>query len=126
MSRSGQLGDNTYAGQNPPFVQPINFQQRDRTHLVDTPLITFYMGPKASGDATLEISSPDGHTRSLQIPAEPGITRYAWDGRMETPAAPGGRRGGGGWTRAAVARELAAAAEAAPYPVLRRATIRSS
>ena len=25
MSRSGQMGDNTYAGQNPPFVQPVNF-----------------------------------------------------------------------------------------------------
>jgi photosystem II stability/assembly factor-like uncharacterized protein len=97
MSRSGQLGDNTYAGQNPPSVQPANFQQRDRTHLIDTPLITFYMSPKANGNATLEITSPDGHTRTLQIPAEPGITRYAWDGRMETPAAPGGgRRGGGG------------------------------
>jgi photosystem II stability/assembly factor-like uncharacterized protein len=98
MSRSGQLGDNTYAGQNPPSVQPINFQQRDRTHLVDTPLITFYLGPHATGNATLEITSPDGRTRALQLPAEPGITRYAWDGRMETSAATtgGGRRGGGG------------------------------
>jgi len=97
MSRSGQLGDNTYAGQNPPSVQPINFQQRDRTHLVDTPVITFYLGPNATGNATLEVSSPDGHTRALQVPAEPGITRYAWDGRMEAPAATGGgRRGGGG------------------------------
>jgi photosystem II stability/assembly factor-like uncharacterized protein len=97
MSRSGQLGDNTYAGQNPPSVQPINFQQRDRTHLVDTPIITFYLGPHAAGNATLEIAGPDGRARLLQLPAEPGIARYAWDGRMETPAATGGgRRGGGG------------------------------
>jgi len=95
MSRSGQLGDNTYAGQNPPYVQPVNFQQRDRTHLVNTPLITFYLGPSAAGNATLEITSPDGRTRSLPIPAKPGITRYAWDGRMEALAG-GGRRGGGG------------------------------
>jgi photosystem II stability/assembly factor-like uncharacterized protein len=87
MSRSGQLGDNTYAGQNPPFVAPLNFQQRDRTHLVNTPLITFYLGPNASGDAKLEIASPDGRVRSLTVPAKPGITRYAWDGRMTAPPA---------------------------------------
>lgn len=98
MSRSGQMGDNTYAGQNPPFVAPVNFQQRDRTHLVNTPLITFYLGPNALGEAKLDITSPDGRVRSLSVPAKPGITRYAWDGRMTAPAAGGGRggRGGGG------------------------------
>ncbi len=103
MSRSGQLGDNTYAGQNPPYIQPLNFQQRDRTHLVNTPLITFYLGPNAAGNATLEITSPDGRTRSLPIPAKPGITRYAWDGRVEAPAAGVSRRGGGGRAAAAPA-----------------------
>ncbi|HEY2015678.1 MAG TPA: hypothetical protein VGH38_19375, partial [Bryobacteraceae bacterium] len=92
MSRSGQMGDNTYAGQNPPYIQPVNFQQRDRTHLVNTPLITFYLGPNATGTATLEIAGPEGVTRSLQVPAKPGITRYAWDGRMVPPPAGGGRR----------------------------------
>ena len=96
MSRSGQLGDNTYAGQNPRFVQPLNFQQRDRTHLVNTPVITWYLGPEAAGNATLEITSPDGRTRSLPVAAKPGITRYAWDGRMSLVAAGGGRRGAGG------------------------------
>jgi photosystem II stability/assembly factor-like uncharacterized protein len=96
MSRSGQLGDNTYAGQNPPYVQPVSFQQRDRTHLVNTPLITFYLGPNAAGDARLEITSPAGQTRSLSVPARPGITRYAWDGRMTAPPAGGGRGGRGG------------------------------
>ena len=96
MSRSGQLGDNTYAGRNPPYVQPVNFQQRDRTHLVDTPLITFYLGPNAAGEVRLDITSPSGQTRSLSVPAKPGITRYAWDGRMTAPASGGGRGGRGG------------------------------
>jgi len=93
MSRSGQLGENTYAGQNPRFVQPVSFQQRDRAHLANTPVITFYLGPNATGNATLEIASPDGRTRTLTVPAKPGITRYAWDGRMTAAAAGGGRRG---------------------------------
>jgi hypothetical protein len=60
---------------------------------VNTPLITFSLGAGASGTATLEITSPNGHTRTLSIPARAGITRYAWDGRMEAPptAAPGAR-----------------------------------
>ena len=85
QSRSGQLGDNTYAGENPPYIQPVNLQQRDRAHLVNTPLITFALGSGATGTASLEITSPNGHTRILAIPAKPGITRYAWDGRMEPP-----------------------------------------
>ncbi len=95
-SRTGQMGDNTYAGQNPPCVLPINFAQRDRTHIVNTPLITFYLGAAASGTATLEISGPDGQTRALSIAAKPGITRYAWDGRIVSPAPtrPQGQRGG--------------------------------
>ena len=95
MSRSGQLGDNTYAGQNPPSVQPANFQRRDRTHLVNMPIVTFYLGPTATGNATLDITAPDGRTRSVSVPATPGITRYAWDGRIG-PAPSGGGRGGGG------------------------------
>jgi photosystem II stability/assembly factor-like uncharacterized protein len=112
QSRSGQLGDNTFAGENPPYIQPVNVQQRDRAHLVNTPLITFYLGAGATGTATLEIGSPDGRTRALTIPAKPGVTRFAWDGRMDasTPiiapaadslmgagrAGAGGGRGGGG------------------------------
>ena len=92
MSRSGQLGENTYAGQNPRSVQPVSFQSRDRAHLVNTPVITFSLGANATGNATLEITAPDGRTRTVQVPAKSGITRYAWDGRMTT-AAGGGRRG---------------------------------
>ncbi len=97
MSRSGQIGDNTYAGENPPSVAPINFQQRDRTHLVNTPVVSFAFGAGATGTATLEIAGPDGRTRAIEIPARAGITRYVWDGRMEAPAAGrGGGRGAGG------------------------------
>jgi photosystem II stability/assembly factor-like uncharacterized protein len=110
MSRSGQLGDNTFAGENPPYVQPADFQTRDRTHLVNTPLITFYLGAGATGTAKLEVTSPDGTSRTFSIPAKPGITRYAWDMRSEAAAAAaaaasaagdatggaGGARGAGG------------------------------
>jgi len=92
-SRSGQMGENTYAGVNPPYIEPVNYQLRDRSHIVNTPLITFSLGAGASGTATLEITSPDGRSRALSVPAKSGITRYAWDGRMEAPptAAAGAR-----------------------------------
>ncbi|HEX3879924.1 MAG TPA: hypothetical protein VHW24_23235, partial [Bryobacteraceae bacterium] len=117
MSRSGQLGDNTYAGQNPSSVAPVNFQQRDRTHLVNTPVITFYLGPNAPTEATLDITAPDGRTRSISIPAKTGITRYIWDGRMTAPpvGAPGrGGRGAGGGGRGAGGGGRAAAAPLTP------------
>jgi photosystem II stability/assembly factor-like uncharacterized protein len=97
-SRTGQMGDNTFAGQNPPYVQTPNQAQRDRSRLMNTPLITFCLGTGASGTATLEITGADGRSRKLSIPAKPGITRYAWDGRFD--GAPGnmppGQRGGRG------------------------------
>jgi hypothetical protein len=97
QSRTGQLGENTWAGQNPPSVAPVNFGNRDRARLQNTPVITVAMGPQASGTATLEITSRDGRTRSISIPAKTGITRYRWDGRME--AGGGGGRGGRGGGR---------------------------
>jgi photosystem II stability/assembly factor-like uncharacterized protein len=98
QSRTGQMGDNTFAGQNPPSVQPINLGRRDRTRLVNTPIITLYLGAGAAGEATLEITGGEGQSRTVQIPARPGITRYAWDGRFDPePGAGGtGRRGGRG------------------------------
>ncbi|MGH9518034.1 MAG: VPS10 domain-containing protein, partial [Terriglobales bacterium] len=89
MSRSGQLGSDTWAGENPPDVAPANPQQRDRQRLRDTPVITWYLGPDASGSATLTITDPAGQTRSINVPATPGITRYVWDGRMSPPATSG-------------------------------------
>ena len=99
QSRSGQLGENTWTGENPPFIAPVNFGNRDRARLQNTPLITLAMSPNASGTATLEITSPDGRTRSISIPARAGITRYRWDGRMEAGGGRGGGRGGGGGAR---------------------------
>ena len=87
MSRKGQLGENTYAGENPPSVLPVEYQTRDRMRLVNTPLITFYLGSAASGTASLEVTNPDGASRTVSIPAKPGITRYAWDLRSAAAAA---------------------------------------
>ncbi|MEO6778779.1 MAG: hypothetical protein ABI194_04935 [Gemmatimonadaceae bacterium] len=93
QSRSGQFGDNTYAGENPPYIQAVSLQQRDRAHIVNTPLITFALGDGATGTAALAITSPDGRTRTLSVPARAGITRYAWDGEMEEPRSTTGARG---------------------------------
>ncbi|MFA6166663.1 MAG: hypothetical protein WC700_08610, partial [Gemmatimonadaceae bacterium] len=108
QSRGGQLGEQTYFGQNPPAIAPVDFQGRDRARVVNTPLITFALGAGATGSATLEITSPSGSTRSVSIPARPGITRFAWDMRMQNAGAEtgGGARGrsGAGGARAAGAR----------------------
>ncbi len=109
MSRSGQMGDNVFAGENPPYVQPADFQTRDRTKLVNTPLVTFYLGSGASGTATLDVTAPDGSTRTMSIPAKSGITRYPLDMRSAAAIAAaaaavnaneegggGGRAGGAG------------------------------
>ena len=101
MSRKGQLGENTFAGENPPSVLPVEYQTRDRMRLVNTPLITFYLGSGATGTASLEVTNPDGAARTVSIPAKPGITRYAWDLRSAaavaaaTAAAEGGEEGAG-------------------------------
>jgi hypothetical protein len=106
MSRSGQLGENTWAGENPPSVAPVGFGQRDRARLQNTPVITFSMGRGATGTATLAITAPDGTTGTLDVPGRPGITRYRWNGRLPAPGSEGrggrgagagrGGRGGGG------------------------------
>jgi photosystem II stability/assembly factor-like uncharacterized protein len=96
QSRSGQMGENVYAGDNPPSVAPVSFAQRDRARLQNTPVITMAFGAGATGSATLEISSPDGRTRAIAVPAKPGITRYVWDGRIDAGGGRGAGRGGGG------------------------------
>ncbi|MCR4375574.1 MAG: hypothetical protein NUW22_12065 [Acidobacteria bacterium] len=113
QSRTGQLGEHTFAGENPPSVAPVAFGNRDRARLQNTPIITLGFGPSASGTATLEIVAPDGARRTLTVEARPGIVRYLWDGQLDPPggpaatgrgaaAAPGGGRGGrGGGTPAA-------------------------
>jgi hypothetical protein len=86
----------------------VDFQGRDRARVVNTPLITFALGAGAVGSATLEITSPSGSTRSVSIPAKAGITRFAWDMRMQNAdaVAGGGARGrsGTGGARTAGAR----------------------
>ena len=69
-------------------------------------MITFYLGPNAAGNATLEITSPDGRTRSLPIPAGPGSRATPGTAAWKPLAA-----GGGGEAAAAAP---AAAAGAAP------------
>jgi hypothetical protein len=100
QSRTGQMGDDTFAGQNPPGVQAVDIGRRDRARIANTPVITFYLGPGAAGAATLEITGSEGQSRSLSIPARPGIIRTSWDGRFgaaagATPEGRGGTRGAG-------------------------------
>ena len=120
QSRGGQLGENAYFGDNPPYVLGAESQPRDRARVVNTPLITFALGAGATGTATLEITGPAGPPRTISIPAKPGITRFAWDMRGEragggagaaagAPGAPGAAgaargRGGGGGGRGGAAR----------------------
>ncbi|MDP1889894.1 MAG: hypothetical protein Q8K55_03300, partial [Gemmatimonadaceae bacterium] len=112
QSRGGQLGDQTYFGQNPPSIAPVDFQGRDRGRVVNTPLITFALGADATGTARLEITSPSGTIRSVSLPAKPGITRFAWDMRPQSAGADtiGGARGrpDAGGARAAGARPAGA------------------
>jgi len=98
QSRSGQMGEQTYAGTNPPSVAPADFARRDRARITNTPLITLGFGPGADGTATLEIVAADGRSRTLGVDARPGIVRYVWDGALDRPTAgqAGGGRGGRG------------------------------
>lgn len=97
QSRTGQLGEHTYAGQNPPSVGEVNFAQRDRARLQNRPIITLGFGAGASGQATLEIRAANGGgVRTVAIDARPGIVRYQWDGRLESPEGPAAGRGGAG------------------------------
>ncbi|MGH3167034.1 MAG: WD40/YVTN/BNR-like repeat-containing protein, partial [Trebonia sp.] len=98
MSHDGQTASNVYGGENPPDVRVPLPQSLDREHIQNTPIITVGFGSEAMGEATLAITSPGGQTRTVAIPARPGITRYAWDGHMEAPRARG--RGGRGATGA--------------------------
>lgn len=92
-SRSGQMGDNTYAGENRPDVRPPSFQSRDRERITNTPVITFALGAGATGTASLVITSPDGRRRAIPVAATPGITRYVWDGQMDDSGDGRGARG---------------------------------
>ncbi len=86
QSRGGQFGDDTFAGRNPSSVRPPGAAM-DRAKIVNTPVITWYLGGAPSGSVTLSIRSLDGKlARTLSVPAKAGITRLAWDGRFDPPA----------------------------------------
>jgi hypothetical protein len=95
QSRSGQMGEHTYAGANPPSVAPVAFGQRDRARLSNTPVITLGFGAGAAGSATLEIQAAGGASRTVTLDARPGIVRYRWDGRLDPPGGPTPQRAGG-------------------------------
>jgi photosystem II stability/assembly factor-like uncharacterized protein len=85
-SRGGQFGDHTYAGGNPPSVRPRGAAM-DRAKIVNTPLITWYLGASSVSPLSLTIQSIDGKlSKTVAVPAKAGITRYAWDGRFDSPA----------------------------------------
>jgi len=86
QSRGGQYGDDTYAGANPRSVRPPGAAM-DRAKIVNTPIITWYLGQASDTPVSLTIQSVDGKlTRTLSVPARAGITRFAWDGRFDPPA----------------------------------------
>jgi hypothetical protein len=95
QSRGGQGGEQTYFGENPPYVAPPNLLARDRARVVNTPVVTFVLGAGASGTVVLEVTDPSGAVRRVTIPAKPGITRYAWDMRGAGAGAPPGGGGEG-------------------------------
>ncbi len=85
-SRGGQYGDDTYAGSNPPSVRPPGAAM-DRAKIVNTPVITWYLGQTSASPVSLTIQSLDGTlTRTVTVPARAGITRFVWDGRFAPPA----------------------------------------
>jgi hypothetical protein len=84
-SRGGQFGDDTYAGSNPPSVRPPGAAM-DRANIVNTPVITWYLGQSPASPVSLTIQSLDGTlTRTVTVPARAGITRFVWDGRFAPP-----------------------------------------
>ncbi len=86
QSRGGQFGDDTYAGSNPPSVRPPGAAM-DRAKVVNTPLVTWYLGRSSGSPVSLTIQSVDGTlTRTVTVPARAGITRFVWDGRFDPPA----------------------------------------
>jgi photosystem II stability/assembly factor-like uncharacterized protein len=85
QSRGGQFGDDTYAGSNPPSVRPPGAAM-DRAKIVNTPVITWYLGKPSDSPVSLMIQSVDGKlSRTLTVPARVGITRFVWDGRFDLP-----------------------------------------
>ena len=60
QSRGGQFGDDTFAGRNPPSVRPPGAAM-DRAKIVNTPVITWYLGGAPSGAGHAVDSKPGRH-----------------------------------------------------------------
>ncbi|MEZ5315892.1 MAG: hypothetical protein R2752_00675 [Vicinamibacterales bacterium] len=93
-SRSGQMGEDTYAGENPIDVASVSFAQRDRARLQNTPVVTFFVAPSVTSPVELRIANGDGDARTVELPARAGIPRYGWEGRCD-PEGGGAARGRG-------------------------------
>ncbi|MFB3852705.1 MAG: WD40/YVTN/BNR-like repeat-containing protein [Vicinamibacterales bacterium] len=91
QSRGGQIGDDTYTGQNPPSVRAPT-SGRDRARIANTPLVTCFVGASVTGPVSLQIASVDGaRTRTVTLEGRRGIVRYVWDGRFDLTASSDGQ-----------------------------------
>ena len=99
VSRGATRGHFLFQGRNPLTIAP-RAPLNSPTELANSAWINFYVGGAATGIAQLEIETLDGARKfTAEIPATPGITRYAWNMRFGGADAPGGGRGGRGGGR---------------------------
>ncbi|MES3034628.1 MAG: hypothetical protein V4813_11590 [Gemmatimonadota bacterium] len=81
-SRDGNLGQRTFAGENPP----------------NGALISYYLKSQPAGEVNLEIANATGTVvrRFRRIPDDAGVNRFVWDLRYDSPAGGGGGGAAGG------------------------------
>jgi photosystem II stability/assembly factor-like uncharacterized protein len=82
-NRDGNLGQRTYAGENPPTGA----------------MISYYLKTQPAGDVNVEVADATGRVvrRFRRVPDEAGVQRIVWDLREEAaPGAGGGGRGNRG------------------------------
>ena len=60
-------------------------------------ILTYSLGPAATGSYAISIADDQGHqVDRIDVPAQPGVHRIAWNLRMQAPGGGGGRGAGGG------------------------------
>jgi photosystem II stability/assembly factor-like uncharacterized protein len=60
-------------------------------------ILTYSLGPGATGSYAISIADDQGHqVDRIDVPAQPGVHRTAWNLRMQAPGGGGGRGAGGG------------------------------
>ena len=81
-NRDGNLGQRTYAGQNPP----------------NGAVLSYFLKTQPKDEVNIEIADVTGALvrRFRRVPDEPGVNRITWDLRYEAPAGGGGGRGNRG------------------------------